>query len=525
MIAKRILGLPPNDTRFQARLTIINPRFQVRLFMSLCVCMRDLVACLLIKVEISSPQEKAGSAQEGAGLELPKNKTQAEITAEERLYARRKRRHVEALGSRETHVETLFPREVAPSAQDWNDDDSAARKPAKGAQKYVKLVQPNGKLTREMATDLVKRLDLPVQKEFLLLVDLFYRHYYTSSSAAAPKIPKGLSVRKVIALHFKKRKFGQALVTEVYSKFKKIMNSPDTYDAPQISMRGRVQNAGTKADADYILPIPKTKSGQLDKRYTRGTYNSARDMLDRRKYMSIAGGPEGQYQVDLLDMTRRSKPYNHQFWYLLTALNTNSRYVYAVPIKKGKDEKAGETAASRRADGELSDDKKVKPQWIQKQIIPAMKRIRAMIEDDIAQDEKGDRRGLTHRRMTSVMTDAGAEFQLTFKEWLAEEGISSITCEPETHEEMSRLNSFHRYFRQRYQAQWRKYHENPREYGGPVRWVAIKASKVDGFYGLSDEAVDADQKDVTFAEYEPEEQKLALAAGVWRVTYWEDWIH
>jgi dynein heavy chain len=52
-------------------------------------------------------------------------------------------------------------------------------------------------------------------------------------------------------------------------------------------------------------------------------------MLDRRKYMSIAGGPEGQYQVDLLDMTRRSKPYNHQFWYLLTALNTNSRYVYA----------------------------------------------------------------------------------------------------------------------------------------------------------------------------------------------------
>ncbi len=111
-------------------------------------------------------------------------------------------------------------------------------------------------------------------------------------------------------------------------------------------------------------------------------------------------------------------------------------------LKKGNDEKADETAASRRAQGELSDEKKVKPQWIMKKIIPAMKRIRTMIEDDIAKDEIGDRKGLTHRRITSVMTDAGAEFQLTFKEWLAQEGISSITCEAETHEEMSRLNIF-----------------------------------------------------------------------------------
>jgi hypothetical protein len=58
-----------------------------------------------------------------------------------------------------------------------------------------------------------------------------------------------------------------------------------------------------------------------------------------------------------------------------------------------------------------------------------------------------------------------------------------------------------------------------------VRWVAKKASKVDGIYGLSDEAVDADPDDATFAEYDAEEKELALGAGLWRVTYWEDWIH
>ena len=75
-------------------------------------------------------------------------------------------------------------------------------------------------------------------------------------------------------------------------------------------------------------------------------------MLSR---MSVASGDFSSYQCDLLDMGRRGKPYNHQFWYLLTLLNTNSRYVYACPVKKGPDMLKGETAASRTEKANLSD--------------------------------------------------------------------------------------------------------------------------------------------------------------------------
>ena len=155
-----------------------------------------------------------------------------------------------------------------------------------------------------------------------------------------------------------------------------------------------------------------------------------------------------------------------------------------------------------------------------------MERIRRQIEVDIDQDEHSAHpKGLTHRRMDSVMTDAGSEFQVTFKAWLAREGISSITCAPETHEEMSRLNSFHRYFRQRYQTQWQKYHQNPREYGGPVRWISPQA-RSDGFVApdAEEEAVAAEAKDIELTRFEPEDQKLAVAACAWNITYWEDWV-
>ena len=82
------------------------------------------------------------------------------------------------------------------------------------------------------------------------------------------------------------------------------------------------------------------------------------------------------------------------------------------------------------------------------------------------------------------MFDAGSEFQLKLRKWLANQGISTQVCDPETHEEMTRLNSFHRYFRARYQMQWRKFFENRREYGGPVQWISPKANDL-GFAGLS----------------------------------------
>jgi hypothetical protein len=206
-----------------------------------------------------------------------------------------------------------------------------------------------------------------------------------------------------------------------------------------------------------------------------------------------------------------------------------------------------------------------------------MQRIMAHIEADIAADTQGV---LTHRKIKSVMMDSGAEFQVTFRAWLADQGISSVVCAPETHEEMSRLNSFHRYFRQRYNVQWRKYFENPRGYGGPVRWINPRAdqfgfaqapsedglieSQEDAAAGLADmpdlpdeeeeeeaqneegegaaqgrglfrrmrsqsggaaPAPQDDQGDTWDEEYTPEEQKLAAETGVWRVTYWQDWVN
>ena len=135
---------------------------------------------------------------------------------------------------------------------------------------------------------------------------------------------------------------------------------------------------------------------------------------------------------------------------------------------------------------------------------------------------------------------------------------------------MSRLNSFHRYFRQRYNVQWRKYFEDPRGYGGPVRWINPRAdqfgfaaapsedglieSQEDAAAGLADmpdlpdeEEEEAEQQDAGDLagrglvggaapapapdldtwdeEYAPEEQKLAAQTGVWRVTYWQDWVN
>ena len=67
------------------------------------------------------------------------------------------------------------------------------------------------------------------------------------------------------------------------------------------------------------------------------------------------------------------------------------------------------------------------------------------IEKDIAQ-AKSLGQDLSHRKITNVMVDKGVEFQLKLRKWLAKQGVSTQICEPETHEEMARLNSFHRYF-------------------------------------------------------------------------------
>ena len=446
---------------------------------------------------------------------------------------------------------------------------------------------------------LVQKLGLPLTKSSALIVDVLYRHYLTSATPGPPLLPKGnplyaalgqfavtlLAKKAGVSKKAKpvKMKYGPAMLSIVWKQFKTLMNDPSTYDESLPAARNRVQPRPGRPDAENFLPIPQAKrTAQPDRRYTAGTYGSARDLLDRRKYTSIAGGPFGGYQVDLLDMGVKGKPYNKQFWYLLTLINTNSRYAYACPVKKGADVKKGATPAQRRALAELADreeGKKDEPHWINNHIIPAFENIMAQIKADLDKDTKGE---LKHREIKSVMMDSGAEFQVTLRAWLQDQKkISSIVCAPETHEEMARLNSFHRYFRQRYTAQWRKYFENPRGYGGPVRWINPKSDSkgfalapsaealvhdvVDGDDGEEDEELpeplfegqggrgpdddDAAVEDMEAAdenkdedadtddkddkddddddwdkEYTPKEQKIADATGVWRITYWQDWI-
>ena len=187
-----------------------------------------------------------------------------------------------------------------------------------------------------------------------------------------------------------------------------------------LAARNRVQAPPTKREADMILPIPTTRKGKPDKRYSGGTFHTARDLLDRRKYMSVAGGPFGSYQIDLLDMNMRGKPYNDQYWYLLTALNVNSRYVYAMPIRKGKPILKGETKEGTR---ERRNIEKHNPKkdgaWVTGEIIPAMQRIMDEIEDDV----KASPSTLQHRLIKHVMSDSGPEFHMTFRKWLQDRGI------------------------------------------------------------------------------------------------------
>jgi hypothetical protein len=446
-----------------------------------------------------------------------------EELAEARLQARWRRRHGEAL-QKHASVNKVFP-------DTSSVDTSWARQniTTEGLQPYSKLPRPSGPtLSSETAKEIVTRLKLPLIRDMRILADMMYNHYMSNGSSSLDRASD--SIMKVL-------KAAKTTLDDVYSRFRVLMNDPATYDLKHLAARNRVQAPPSKREEDMILPIPTTRKDEPDKRYSGGTFHTARDLLDRRKYMSVAGGPFGSYQIDLLDMGERGKPYNGQFWYLLTAINVNSRYVYAMPIKKGGTVKKGETKAGTKARRELQDEpvSKGDAPWITKEIIPAMKRIMEQIETDVAANPAQ----LEHRRIRHVMSDGGSEFQMAFRKWLQDEGITVSVASPETHEEMSRLNSFHRFFRQRVNAQWRKYHENPRQYGGPVRWVNVAVADKFGRQPLRTDVAEGivvdpnkplpplpteTRPDDWDSEYTPEEQKAAQSSGVWKITYWDDWV-
>jgi hypothetical protein len=210
-------------------------------------------------------------AQEQVGQGGPRiapfetEKSEAEALSEKRLYARRKRRHEEALGTQDTKTEQqLFDKEVSDAALEWSD---GVRQPGTDLREYVKLVTPAGKLTKEVAKDLLQRLQLPVKTEMGVLLQLMYKHYFYGSETAVPTVDKKDASNKGLFALLRNSVYAGtnaatsngALVASVYTSFKRLMNDPSTFDTASIQTRNRVQGDPAKPASAYILPIPKTK--------------------------------------------------------------------------------------------------------------------------------------------------------------------------------------------------------------------------------------------------------------------------
>jgi hypothetical protein len=200
---------------------------------------------------------------------------------------------------------------VDPEAISWTRTGIIDPAKLERAKPYVKFVMPSGNLSRDQLKDLVVRLNLPHTKEMVQLVDLMYRHHLSTASSAPLKLPSNSPIYEGLARFwesfstakekFKAARDGPKMLLSVYKSFKELMNDASTYDTPLVAARNRLQ-APSRTSVNY-LPIPMAKKTEApDRRYTAGIYNSARDLLDRRKYMSVAGGPFGDYQIDLLDM-------------------------------------------------------------------------------------------------------------------------------------------------------------------------------------------------------------------------------
>ena len=139
--------------------------------------------------------------QEGQGKPLTapftSEKSEVEILSEDRLYARRKRRHEEAMGTHNDAAKTedLFNQKVDEASMKWTD---GVHPPSTDSKAYVKLVSPSGKLTKEVAKDLLQRLKIPVKTEMGVLMQHMYKHYFYGAETTVPKIDKKEAANKAI---------------------------------------------------------------------------------------------------------------------------------------------------------------------------------------------------------------------------------------------------------------------------------------------------------------------------------------
>jgi hypothetical protein len=139
--------------------------------------------------------------QEGQGKPLTapftSEKSEVETLSEDRLYARRKRRHEEAMGTHNEAAKTedLFNQKVDEASMKWTD---GIHHPSTDSKAYVKLVTPSGKLTKEVAKDLLQRLKIRVKTEMGVLMQHMYKHYFYGAETTVPKIDKKEAANKAI---------------------------------------------------------------------------------------------------------------------------------------------------------------------------------------------------------------------------------------------------------------------------------------------------------------------------------------
>lgn len=533
---------------------------------------------------VALPRGQQSDAMLFGGARTTKNKRTQDL--EDRQYRKRRRQHLQAMtgwvqedgdhagGDRKDFVQywqdntdDLLPLPQSSADKQRRREWATAGKSnfsTRERKPYVPYRRPTGPWrpsktqpgtnTSEDRKAVMDKLGLPTNddsKPVQQMVGAMYQHFYGDNPNTVPDIPlyekasgnkKKKSPNALMRLLIKH--FGEEdqvpSVRELYIAFKRLMNDPTTYDTPDVKARYRVQPPPGKKDKDMILEIPKrARDGKPDRRFTRGDYHSARDLLNPRLYMSVAGGPFGSYQLDLLDMRAKAKRFNYQYQYLMTLLNTNSRFVYACAIKKGEPITKNKSARLRKELRQLSNDpvsKSSDAKWVRTEVIPALEKILARIEQDVAKNPQN----LQHRLVKHITMDKGVEFQKTFREHFAQDPfrIAFTVAETHTHEQLTRLNSFHRYFRQRYQAQWRKYHEDPRGYGGPVRWVSDAQGNGRGTEALpaieeeeEEEQEqegkgwdDSDSEEDEQDQKQQEDQKQEVKGDQWRITFWEDWV-
>ena len=151
-----------------------------------------------------------------------------ETLSEDRLYARRKRHHEEAMGTHNEAAKTedLFNQKVDEASMKWTD---GIHHPSTDSKAYVKLVTPSGKLTKEVAKDLLQRLKIPVKTEMGVLMQHMYKHYFYGSETTVPKIDKKEAASKAIFTTL--RESGYA-VTKANSDGSLIASVKTTHERP-----------------------------------------------------------------------------------------------------------------------------------------------------------------------------------------------------------------------------------------------------------------------------------------------------